>query len=66
MVYINDKKYPLKKPQSLSDLFISLKMDVSKGIAVALNNKVMSRSDWNKSMVNTNDNIILIKATQGG
>ena len=66
MVYINDKTYPLEKPQPLSDLFVSLKMDVNKGIAVALNNKVMPRSDWNKSIVNTNDKIILIKATQGG
>ena len=66
MIYINDKTYPLEKPQSLSDLFSSLKMDVSKGIAVALNNKVMPRADWGKSIVNTNDKIILIKATQGG
>lgn len=66
MIYINDKTYPFEKPQSLSDLFGSLKMDVSKGIAVALNNKVMPRADWDKSIVNTNDKIILIKATQGG
>jgi sulfur carrier protein len=66
MIYINDKTYALDKPQSLSDLFISLKMDVSKGIAVAINNKVMPRNDWDNSIVNINDKIILIKATQGG
>lgn len=66
MIYINDKTYPLEKSQSLSDLFISLKMDVSKGVAVAINNKVMPRIDWDNSIVNINDKIIMIKATQGG
>ena len=66
MIYINDKTYPLEKPQSLSDLFSSLKIDVSKGIAIAINNKVMPRTDWDNSIVNSNDKIILIKATQGG
>ena len=66
MIYINDKTYPLEKSQSLSDLFISLKIDVSKGVAVAINNKVMPRIDWDNSIVNINDKIIMIKATQGG
>ena len=66
MIYINDKTYPFEKSQSLSDLFISLKIDVSKGVAVAINNKVMPRIDWDNSIVNINDKIIMIKATQGG
>jgi sulfur carrier protein len=66
MIYINDKPYPFEQEQLLSDLFKSLKMDVSKGIAVALNNKVVPRSEWNDCKVNSNDKLLLIKATQGG
>ncbi|MGZ4033548.1 MAG: sulfur carrier protein ThiS [Bacteroidia bacterium] len=66
MIYINDKSHPFEKETSLSELFQSLNMDISKGIAVALNNKVIPRAEWGNNIVNKNDKIILIKATQGG
>ncbi len=66
MIYINDKAQPFEKEQSLTDLLKNLKMDVNKGIAVALNNKVIPRSEWNNCIVNRNDKLLLIKATQGG
>jgi sulfur carrier protein len=66
MIYINDKTYPLENPQSLTDLFSILNIEVTKGIAVALNNKVIPRIEWNNLMIKPNDKIILIKATQGG
>jgi sulfur carrier protein len=66
MISINDKTYSLTNAQSLTDLFSSLNMDVAKGVAVALNNKVIPRTEWNNYIVNKNDKIILIKATQGG
>ncbi|OFY85057.1 MAG: thiamine biosynthesis protein ThiS [Bacteroidetes bacterium RIFCSPLOWO2_12_FULL_35_15] len=66
MIYINDKEYALKQTQSLSQLFQSLNINVEKGVAVAINNKVLPRTDWEKSIIKKNDKIILIKATQGG
>lgn len=66
MVYINDKEYTLEKTQSLTELFQTFNMHVEKGIAVALNNKVVPRTEWEKCMIHKNDKIILIKATQGG
>ncbi len=66
MIYINDKSHPFEKEGSLSELFQSLNMDITKGIAVALNNKVIPRAEWGNNSVNKNDKIILIKATQGG
>jgi sulfur carrier protein len=66
MIYINDKAYSFDQAVSLSDLFLSLQMEPGKGIAVALNNKVIPRTEWNKCLVNENDKLILIKATQGG
>ena len=37
-----------------------------KGIAVAVNNAIISKSKWNEARLQDNDNILIIKATQGG
>ncbi len=66
MIYINDKEYIFKKAQSLTDLFQAVQMNLTNVISVAVNNKVIPKTDWNVYLVNQNDKIILIKATQGG
>ena len=66
MIYINDKGYPYDKPGSLSLLFGILNIDASRGIAVAINNIIVPKKEWNDHLVKDNDKIILIKATQGG
>ena len=66
MIYINDQAHVLEQEQSLSELFKHLKMNVAKGIAVAVNNKVVPRSEWTKFQINKNDKLLLITATQGG
>lgn len=37
-----------------------------KGIAVAVNNNIVPKADWSNTLLKTNDNILIIKATQGG
>ena len=37
-----------------------------KGIAVALNNSVVSKPNWTKTELKENDKILIITATQGG
>lgn len=37
-----------------------------KGIAVAVNNTVRSKSDWERVFILPNDEVLIIKATQGG
>lgn len=66
MISINDKEYSLAETRSLIELFSSLDMDISKGVAVAVNNKVVPRTEWTNKTVVPGDKIILIKATQGG
>ena len=66
MIYINDKAQAFEQEQTLIELFKNLEMDIAKGIAVAINNKVIPRSEWSKFKVNKNDKLLLIKATQGG
>jgi sulfur carrier protein len=36
------------------------------GIALALNNKVIPRANWNTIVLKNNDKILIITATQGG
>ena len=36
------------------------------GLAVALNETVVPRSQWDKIQLNQNDNLLIIQATQGG
>lgn len=37
-----------------------------KGIAVALNQSVIPKSEWEQTPIKENDNILVITATQGG
>jgi sulfur carrier protein len=49
--------------QSLLDLEIPNKQN---GIAVAINNTVVPRINWNQYLVQETDEILIISATQGG
>ena len=37
-----------------------------KGIAVAVNGEVIPKTNWSTHLLNNNDEVLLIKATQGG
>lgn len=66
MIFINDKEHPLEKETPLDELFHNLKMDITKGVAIAINNKVIPRASWSTHKIKLNDKVLLIKATQGG
>jgi len=38
----------------------------TKGIAIAVNNIVIPRNNWQHHLLNENDDVLVIKATQGG
>ncbi len=38
----------------------------SKGTAVAVNNSVVSKPEWETFLLKENDKVLIIKATQGG
>ena len=52
--------------KNISELVQSLQMPSTNGIALAVNEKVISKSEWEKFELKENDKILLIKATQGG
>ena len=49
--------------QALLDLEIPEKQN---GIALAINNTVIPKSDWNSHFIQETDYILIISATQGG
>lgn len=52
--------------EHLNQLLQALDLLESKGIAVAVNNKVVPKANWNTFQLNENDTITIIRATQGG
>ena len=49
--------------QQLLNMEIPIKQN---GIAVAVNNKVVPKNDWEAKTVSDKDIVLIIKATQGG
>lgn len=52
--------------QTNLSLFLSELNISAEGIAVAVNNHVITKKDWKNTFLNQNDNITIIQATQGG
>lgn len=52
--------------EHLNQLLQELDLSESKGIAVAVNNKVIPKVNWNAFQLTENDTITIIRATQGG
>ncbi len=65
-VIVNNISESLVEGSSLEVLLIKQDLKSQKGIAVAVNNEVISKSEWGKTMLFSKDKITVIKATQGG
>lgn len=62
----HQKKFFEQPPASLEQLLLSENLKQEKGIAVALNNQVVSQKEWASTSLQPNDSILIITATQGG
>lgn len=65
IVNINETSLEIDKSTNVFQLLQKTNTTID-GIAVAINNKIVSKSNWEKQQFNNNDNILIIKATQGG
>ena len=53
-------------PENL-EAFIAMELpEKKKGIAVALNNRIVPQLFWSETLLNDKDSILIITATQGG
>ena len=65
-VIVNNSATQVQNESSLSELISALNLIEQKGIAIALNNKVVTKTKWESTTLSEKDKITIIKATQGG
>lgn len=65
-IYINSKLQELHSPANISQALEAINIVTAKGIAIAVNNNVIPRAEWNNYLLKQDDNMTIIKATQGG
>ncbi len=63
-IKINNKETEVNAT-TLSELAAELSLP-EKGVAVAVNNRMVTRTDWNQTAIHEGDNIVVIKAVCGG
>ncbi len=64
-INVNDSKKTLSKETTVIQLMKELKIQ-SNGIAVAINNNIIKKSDWKNHTLSGEDTVLIIKSTQGG
>lgn len=64
-IYINQEQKEVDKNLSLLSLAQST-LNSLNGLAIAVNNSVIPKSEWASYTVLENDKLLFIKATQGG
>lgn len=65
-IQINGKEQMLDKAVSIYELLDILKIEETQGMAIAVNESVVRKDDWQSYMLKEDDNVLLIKATRGG
>lgn len=65
-IYINNQLTELPEQCRITDALNALNILQHRGIAIAINNTVVPKSEWEQHMLKAEDKMTLIKATQGG
>lgn len=65
-VHVNNKLYAVQPDTSVTALLQFIQLSSGKGIAVAVNRRVIPRPDWPSTQLMPQDQITIIQATQGG
>ena len=64
-VQVNNKEVEIIPDSTLTQLTARLELPVQ-GIAIAVNNKMIPRTEWERFTLHENDNLVIIKAACGG
>jgi sulfur carrier protein len=65
-ITVNNEQLTISDSCSISQLLQDHVQQKPEGIAVAVNQSVIPKSEWESTFIASGDTIILIKATQGG
>ncbi len=66
LIINHQQKFFGEAPASLEELMQLEASGKSKGIAVAINNQVVPRTQWASTVLRDRDFVLIITATQGG
>lgn len=64
-INVNNKPQSISGNSSVSTLLEQLNI-VSVGIAIAVNNEIVSKEKWSDTLLQKEDRVTIIQATQGG
>lgn len=64
-ISVNNKETEIANGSTLADLAAQLELP-AQGVAIAVNNKMVPRAQWNDTILNENDSLVIIKAACGG
>lgn len=64
-INVNNQQKEIAEGSTVVQVLDRLQM-VTNGIAVAVNNTVITKNNWETTTINANDAITVIQATQGG
>lgn len=65
-IFVNNKLVEVPDNSTITEMLAILHLAAGNGTALAVNSDVVARTDWDKRILQHNDKIIIIKATQGG
>jgi len=65
-VFVNQQKFRLPQNGRLADVLPLLHIGQADGIAIAVNQVVVPRGEWEGYVLEAGDNVFVIRATQGG
>ncbi len=65
-VTVNQQSHTISETCSVEELVLNVLNRQSKGLAVAVNQMIVPKSNWENQRLNSGDQIVVITATQGG
>lgn len=65
-IIVNEKIREFSVPLNITELLATINLPSVTGIAVAVNNQVIKRDEWERFHLSEGDRVLVIKATQGG
>ncbi|WP_196885518.1 sulfur carrier protein ThiS [Aureivirga sp. CE67] len=64
-INLNNQVYQIAEKSTLSNLLQEINQNID-GIAIAINEAIVSKANWSTTMLQNGDAILIIQATQGG
>lgn len=65
-IKVNNQEYQVQSKISIEELLTQLEKANTTGIAVAVNDEVIPKNEWDSHFLAEQDDILIVTATQGG